>query len=306
MFTYPGSVCRMNQGERMKIRWRLAVVSFYLNRFGALQRAERLFNNIQPGTLMERRLFGLWYICDVSRWPQQAIFLEGERYIPEARLIQRLLKPGMRIVDVGANVGYYMLMFAQKVGRDAHIIAIEPSPENLPELQLNIERNELENVLLIPKAVGRDQRVVGLRAGINSGVVPDGHGEYKVEQDTLDNIVSGHVDMMTIDIEGYEGHALRGAIRLLQQYRPILFIEIHPEQLKSIGSTASEIIKILKEYYSTINLYKSAVHEYGFIHKFAALYLGVGRTEQIRDTDYHIGRCDSGEFRRPFWAICLE
>jgi ubiquinone/menaquinone biosynthesis C-methylase UbiE len=83
---------------------------------------------------MERRLFGQKYVCDVSRWPQQAIFLIGERYIPEARLIQQLLKRGMRIVDVGANVGYYMLMFAEKVGTEGHIIAIEPSPENLPEL----------------------------------------------------------------------------------------------------------------------------------------------------------------------------
>jgi FkbM family methyltransferase len=288
----------------MKIKWWPAAVSFYLNRFSALARAESLFKNMEPmepGTLMERRLFGLRYVCDISRWPQQAIFLMGERFIPEARLIQRLLKPGMRIVDVGANVGYYMLMFEQKIGREGHIIAIEPSPENLPELRLNMERNELKNVELIPKAVGSDQRVVGLRAGINSGVVPDGHGEYKVEQDTLDNIVFGHVDMMKIDIEGYEGHALRGAVRLLHQYHPILIVEIHPEHLRSIGSTASEVITFLKEYYGTVDLYKSGV-KCGFIQKFAAHYLGGGWVEQIRDTVSYIGCCDSGE--EHFWAIC--
>jgi FkbM family methyltransferase len=274
----------------MTIKWWLVAVSFYLNRFSVLPRAQRMFKNMKPGTLMERRLFGLRYVCDISRWPQQAIFLLGERYIPEARLIQPLLKPGMRIVDVGANVGYYMLMFAQKIGHDGHIIAIEPSPENLPELQLNIDRNNLKNVDLIPKAVGSDQRTVGLRAGTNSGVAPAGHGEYKVELDALDNVVTGYVDLIKIDIEGYEGHALRGAVRLLQQYHPILFIEVHPEQLTSTGSTVSEIIKVLQEYYDTLDLYKPAV-KHGFIQKFAAHYLGMGC-------------CDSGKVRDPFWAIC--
>jgi FkbM family methyltransferase len=196
-----------------------------------------------------------------------------------------------------------MLMFAQKVGHKGHIIAIEPSPENLLELQLNIERNDLTNIELIPKAVGADQRMVGLRTGINSGVVRAGHGEYKIEQDALDNMVSGYVDMMKIDIEGYEGHALRGAVRLLQQYHPILFIEIHPEQLASIGETVSEIINVLKQYYGRLDLYKPAV-QHGFIGKLAAHYLGIGRIEQIRDTVSYIGCCDSGKVRHPFWAVC--
>lgn len=287
----------------MTIKWWLVAVRFYLNRLRVLSRAQRLFKDKKPGTLMERRLFGLTYVCDISRWPQQAIFLLGKRCIPEARLIQRLLKPGMRVVDVGANVGYYMLMFAEKIGHEGHIIAIEPSPENLLELQLNIERNDLKNVELIPKAVGADQRMVGLRTGINSGVVPAGHGEYKVEQDALDNMVSGYVDMMKIDIEGYEGHALRGAVRLLQQYHPILVIEIHPEQLASIGETVSEIINVLKQYYGRLDLYKPAV-QHGFIQKLAAHYLGMGRIAQIRDTVSYIGCCDSGKVRHPFWAVC--
>ena len=102
----------------MKINWSLTAIGFYLYRFSALSRAESVFKDRKPGTLMERRLFDLRYLCDVSHSRNKLYSCLAERFIPESKLIQGLLKPGMRIVDVGANVGYYMLMFAQKVGQD--------------------------------------------------------------------------------------------------------------------------------------------------------------------------------------------
>ena len=145
-----------------------------MNRFSALPRAEQIFRDVKRGTLLERRLFGHRFVCDVSRaGPQKLLYLIGERYVSEANLVRSLLAPGMKVVDVGANVGYYTLMFAQVVGPAGRIIAIEPSPENLPELKLNIERNKLRNVEIVSKAVGNSQKEVGLRSGINSGVVRD-------------------------------------------------------------------------------------------------------------------------------------
>ena len=140
-----------------------------------LPRAEKIFRDVKRGTLLERRLFGHRFVCDVSRaGPQKLLYLIGERYVSEANLVRPLLAPGMKVVDVGANVGYYTLMFAQVVGPGGRIIAIEPSPcYNLPELKLNIERNELRNVEIVSKAVGNFRGEVGLRAGINSGVVFD-------------------------------------------------------------------------------------------------------------------------------------
>ena len=159
----------------------------------------------------------------------------------------------MNVVDVGANVGYYTLMFVQVVGTAGHIIAIEPSPENLPELKLNIERNKLRNVEIIPKAVGDTQKVVALRSGINSGVVRDDTASYSVEQDLIDNIITEPIDFMKIDIEGYEGFALEGAQRILSEYRPTVFLEIHPLELKQYGCGVSPIINRLSRIYDNVD-----------------------------------------------------
>src|SRR2546425_519293 len=94
------------------MKWNIAKVAFYVNRFRALPRAERLFRDVEAGTFLERPLFGYRYVCDVSRTgPQKLLYLVGERIISEANLVRSLLTPGMTIVDVGANVGYYALMF---------------------------------------------------------------------------------------------------------------------------------------------------------------------------------------------------
>ena len=106
-----------------------------------------IFRDVERRTLLERRLFGHRFVCDVSRaGPQKLLYLIGERYVSEARLVKSLLTPGMKVADVGANVGYYTLMFAQVLGPAARIIAIEPSPENLLELKFNVRRNKLCNV----------------------------------------------------------------------------------------------------------------------------------------------------------------
>src|SRR5262245_45119601 len=100
-----------------RLKWKLARIGFYLNRMSALPRAQRFFRDVERATLLERNLFGYRFVCDVSRdGPQKLLFLIGERYVSEANLVRSLLVPGMNVVDVGANIGYYTLMFAQVVG----------------------------------------------------------------------------------------------------------------------------------------------------------------------------------------------
>jgi hypothetical protein len=152
------------------VKYKLAQLSFWFNRFKTLPRATRLFKNAKPETLLWRKLFGYNFFCDVSRnGPQSLLFLEGERHLPEARLVQSLLKPEFRIVDVGANIGYYVLLFARAIGPNESIIALEPSPENLPELYINISRNGLGKIVeVIDHAVGNRLRLLGYGRGLTA------------------------------------------------------------------------------------------------------------------------------------------
>ena len=282
------------------------MMGFYVNRFSALPRAEQIFRDVERGTLLERRLFGHRFVCDVSRaGPQKLLYLLGERYVSEANLVRSLLAPGMKVVDVGANVGYYTLMFAQVVGPAGRIIAIEPSPENLPELKLNIERNKLRNVEIVPKAVGNSRKEVGLRSGINSGVVRDDKPSYSVEQDLIDNIITEPIDLLKIDVEGFEEFAVEGAQHVLSEHQPTVLLELHPLEMKQYGCDVRSLISRLSRVYQNVTMYEERVIS-RLYEKVWVYYGGMSSVQEIKNLEAYVTRCETGEIRKPFWVICRK
>src|SRR5262249_15982394 len=145
----------------------------------------------------------------------------------ERFLLRRLLRPGLKVVDVGANIGYYALLTARFIGPEGSISCFEPEPDNVGELERNVERNRLGNVRVLPIAAGEADGEVSLHPGINGKVAVDGSGSLTVPMRRLDSVLSGPVNLIKIDVEGYEGHVLAGAERLLAAHRPLLFVEVH-------------------------------------------------------------------------------
>jgi FkbM family methyltransferase len=287
------------------VRYQLARAAFWVNRFKSWPRSNRLFKGVPGGTLLSRPLFGYRFISDVSRQgPSRLLYLEGERWIAERKLIRSVVKPGFHVVDVGANIGYYLLMFGKGVGPQGRVTAIEPSPENLKELLLNVERNALtDRVTVIPKAVGNATELVGLKAGINSGVTSDENAPFQVQIDTIDNLIKDHVDLIKMDIEGYEANALEGATGVLQRDKPILFIEVHPTQLRSQNSSATQVMRRLRDFYDDIACYEPVKNE-NIFSKTLQRYAGIGTTRRIQNVSSYMCRVDSQPGADPFWVVC--
>src|ERR1041384_6865770 len=85
----------------------------FLYRLNTLRLAGMIFRGVTSPTLVKRRYFAKSLVLDVSRSnAQQLLWLQGQRFVQESQLFRRLVEPGMTIVDVGANIGYYALMFA--------------------------------------------------------------------------------------------------------------------------------------------------------------------------------------------------
>ena len=105
------------------------------------------------------KIFGKYvfnYLPD-DKYVGQRIALE--KYEPyETELILRQIKSGDIIVDIGANIGYYTVLFADKVGKLGKVIAIEPDPINFEILQKNIKENRLKNVVAVQAAVGSENK----------------------------------------------------------------------------------------------------------------------------------------------------
>ncbi len=274
----------------------------FLWRFHTLPLADRLFAGVASPHVLERALFGLRLRVDVARGnPQRLLYLEGERFMPEREVVRRLLRPGMRAVDVGANVGYYLLLIESAVGSGGSVACFEPEPENLRELERNVAANRLENVRVFAAAVGSEDGQVSMRVGINAAVAGETGGDFTVPLLRLDSALEGPVDFVKIDVEGYEGHVLAGARRLLREHRPTLLVEIHPGFLAP-PSTVDGILAELREIQPRIELLEIAPQQ-SFREKVRARYLG-RPVRPIPDPEALLADCRAGRREEPFWAVC--
>ncbi len=290
----------------MNSRYLLARLTFWLIRFKTLARAMRIFSSVKSPCFIKRSFFNYTLCLDVSRSiTHQLLFLEGERFVEERFLLSTLLKPGMRVVDVGANVGYYLLLFEKYIKPAGEVVCIEPSHENLQELKGNIEVNKLTNVKLFEAAIGMEDSNIGLSEGINSKVIDKDHGDYQVTLSKLDSLVADKVDFLKIDVEGYEGQVLKGAYEIINRDKPVLFLELHPNMLPGYGFSIEQILNDLSKTYNKIDIYENQPEEsLSLSGKFSIRYLMKDNMVKISNAREFIDKYSKQEMPDSLWAVC--
>jgi FkbM family methyltransferase len=285
------------------LRLRLARLRASLWRFRTLDFSQRLFAGGPEHQVLSRPFCGRRLFVDVSRSnAQRLLYLEGERFLAERFLLRRRLRPGDQVVDVGANIGYYMLLFRQLVGDAGRIHCFEPEPENVIELRRNVRRNRLDGVDVHPVAAGDADGRISLHAGINGKVAPDGTGSLTVDLRRLDSVLSHRVDLMKIDVEGYEGHVLAGAEGLLAAYRPALFVEVHPAFLAP-PTSLDGIFARLRAYDPGVSVFTGASHR-SLLEKIVSRYRPGAGVSRVLDLPRFLAACRAGTWTEPFWAVC--
>jgi FkbM family methyltransferase len=174
--------------------------------------------------------------------------IKGVHEMPGIRLFRKLVAPGMVVLDIGANIGYYTLVAAKLLRGEGRVHAFEPSPENYRLLVKNIEANGFTNVTAVPKAVaGENGRVELFLDGLNFGGpslsrrnIPETAGSIFVEAVTLDAYLAQtsepRVDLVKMDTQGTEGRILEGAARTLESSRPKIIMELWPFGLRNMGT----------------------------------------------------------------------
>jgi len=194
--------------------------------------------------------------CRGIRGIAQALMHDG-CYEPETtEVFRRLLKPNMKVVDVGANIGYYTVLSAKLVEENGIVYAFEPEDRNFKDLVENVEFSELRNVVLFQKAVSDTSDIVATlhlskyESGEHSliqGRVKDESGTVEIETVRLDDAIDGEVDFLKTDTEGNELAVLRGAKRILSNPNIKLVIEIFPEGFGLAGHTIETLWKYIEE-----------------------------------------------------------
>jgi FkbM family methyltransferase len=176
-------------------------------------------------------------------------------------LLKKHLRPGMTVVDGGAHVGFYTLLAARLVGPNGRVFSFEPDLYNFRCLVFNVEQNRYKNVTVMHKVIA--DRVANTIFYQSSSTISSSLGNRKenrnffqgvsvkkvaVPSTTLDAELEGiPVDVIKLDIEGAEPLALEGMNKIIHRDHPlVLFAEINPSALSSLGTSPEVLTRSLK------------------------------------------------------------
>ena len=151
------------------------------------------------------------------------------------QLLKNIIKEGMVIVDIGANIGYFALIESRLAGTTGKIIAVEPFPDSFNLLKQNMELSAVPNYFVKNLAIsdinGTSTMYSFDMANWNSlfHLNRQYSTSIEVQTSTLDNLVENEskVDIIRMDIEGYECVVIDGMKNTLIKHRPLLIVELH-------------------------------------------------------------------------------
>lgn len=209
----------------------------------------------------EWRIFsfrGITMKVDISKSMGLAIYWRGAHDWRPIFAMEKLVKKGDTLVDIGANQGEYSLWSARMVGNQGKVYAFEPLSSIFVRLKENRKLNPKfqETIIPIQKGLSDKQGKLKLYSSdlSNEGVNTLYKKEYSVfleeiNLSTLDleweKLGMPKLDVVKIDVEGAELPVLIGAEKTISKFSPILFIEINQEACISAGYEAKDIFEFL-------------------------------------------------------------
>ena len=160
------------------------------------------------------------------------------------KIITSLTRSGNIVLDIGANIGYYTLLFSRQVGPNGLVIAVEPEPSNFTLLTLNLQLNNIENVRLYQVAIGDSigEAILYISDFSNWHSLrtknPKKTKGIQVPLTTIDALredLNCPINLIRMDIEGFEVQAIKGGEQTLKYDRPYLIMEVHPIQIGNLN-----------------------------------------------------------------------
>ena len=197
------------------------------------------------------------YRFDLSNVIDHSLYFFHRYFAPFQLFL--LIKSDSIMIDIGANIGTVAL-HAAATAKNGKVYAFEPDSDNYAALRQNIMLNDFENIIPIRKALGEASaqtklfKVNRFNNGMNR-ILPDNSSfrDFEtIEVNTLDKEVEqwkpDRIDLIKIDVEGYELHVLRGASATLRKFHPLLVVEVVDVNLKNNGHSSTAILEFLKPF----------------------------------------------------------
>ena len=161
-------------------------------------------------------------------------YLAGTSEPLEQELVSRYSKPGGVVYDVGANAGFYAILAARGVGATGKVFAFEPAPALARRTRENGASNGFSHLEVVEAAVSDHDGEVNFEISGELSVTnqiseKSSATTVKIPAIALDDFCQDHPDpdLIMLDIEGAEIHALKGALGMIARKKPVMLIEVH-------------------------------------------------------------------------------
>ncbi|MDI1345184.1 MAG: FkbM family methyltransferase [Pseudolabrys sp.] len=219
---------------------------------------------IGKGPVLETRRGGLNWRLDLREGIDFSIFLLGAFERDTVQWYRKQIRPGDTVLDIGANIGAHTLPMADAVGPSGRIIAVEPTEYAFAKLTANLGLN-----------VGIINRVTPIQAFLTDGsekeLPASIYSSWPLEEDedlhaqhhgrmqttagakatTVNDLLAQQdvtaVNLVKLDVDGFEGQVLGGASLLFSKFRPVFVMELAPYHLAEHGTSLSKLLDIFKK-----------------------------------------------------------
>lgn len=177
-----------------------------------------------------------------------SLWLNPEDRKDDDNFFQSYLMKNDNVIDVGANIGSLTLLAASIVKPTGMVFSIEPHPKIFQYFQNNIALNHFHNIKIFQNSVGEVEKTThlsNLKSDDQNATLMTSNG-LEISQKTIDQLIPHdiHINLMKIDVEGYEKFVFLGSEKILKNTDCVYF-EAVSKQYKKYGYNFKEIFDIL-------------------------------------------------------------
>ena len=234
-----------------------------------LEERSRLEETVRTGTPILEDAHGCRFVLYPFDKSNLANVLARTADVKEFKAIPLLVRDGAVAFDVGANVGVYSVFLSRLCGPTGRVFSFEPVPDTYWRLRETLVLNRCENVVAVQVAICENGGTAQMnlfddefaewntlgkpKMTSSSGLTLQPKRSVSVPAYTLDQFCEANqvsqINLLKIDVEGFELHAFRGATRLLRERRiDCICFEISKDPLKGAGVESRDVFSALEEY----------------------------------------------------------
>lgn len=227
----------------------------------------KLLNSGEQASVILKQIDGINFELDLREVIDSEMYYGGSREPETSRTLEILCKPGDIVIDIGANVGSHALPMARLVGSSGRVYAFEPVPWAMAKMKRNISLNGFVNLVTEQLALSdenlgqvemefRASFKIGAARGVDeSGKIDEGWwnecDKVLTKIQTLDSYIAenaiNRVDLIKLDVDGFEGKVIRGALDALSRLKPVIIMELAPAWLEMRGDSCLAVVGQLRE-----------------------------------------------------------